>query len=32
MAAKKRIMILGAGVLQRPGIIKAKEMGNELHK
>lgn len=30
MAAKKRIMILGAGVLQRPGILKAKEMGLEV--
>lgn len=30
MAAKKRIMILGAGVLQRPGIVKAKEMGYEV--
>lgn len=30
MAAKKRIMILGAGVLQRPGIRKAKELGYEV--
>ena len=30
MADKKRIMILGAGVLQRPGIRKAKEMGLEV--
>lgn len=30
MATKKRIMILGAGVLQRPGIIKAKAMGYEV--
>ena len=30
MAAKKRIMILGAGVLQRPGIVKAREMGYEV--
>ena len=26
----KRIMILGAGVLQRPGILKAKELGYEV--
>ena len=30
MATKKRIMILGAGVLQRPGILKAKDMGYEV--
>ena len=30
MATKKRIMILGAGVLQRPGILKAKNMGYEV--
>lgn len=30
MATKKRMMILGAGVLQKPGIIKAKEMGYEV--
>ena len=30
MITKKRIMILGAGVLQWPGIIKAKELGYEV--